>query len=383
MHFAGLKYRATFLTLFSFGILFVGGCNFINNDSAGSRPMSQGGMYQHTSLDVGLNGDLSGYQPIEFESKPFTSLIQHSFSEEGGDYDPVISNDNKLIAFSSLRHAPNPDIYIKQINGMVATRLTSDPASEIQPAFSPNSDKIAYACNRSGSWNIWVIGLDGSNPTRLTSSASNDIHPSWSADGKSIVYCSFGPRSKQWELWVVDVENPSLKKWIGYGLFPEWSPNPKLNKIVFQRARYRGSQWFSIWTVDMIDGEAKYETEIVSNVNYACITPSWAKDASKIAYCTVGKSMYDHENSQTSPVPDAAGEDIWVVDITGRNNHRVTGSDAADFSPTWSPDGRMFFCSDRSYIDNVWSVRPVKVDFGRTEPLEMSTHPLGGGIKAN
>ena len=382
MHFAGLKYKTTFLIIFPLGVLFVGGCN-IFNDVAETRPMSSGGMYEHSSLDVGLNGDLSGYQPIEFESKPFTSLIQHSFSEEGGDYDPVVSNDNKLIAFSSLRNAPNPDIYIKQVNGMVATRLTSDPASEIQPAFSPNNDKIAYACNRSGSWNIWVVGLDGSSPTKLTSSASNDIHPSWSADGKSIVFCSFGPRSKQWELWIVDVDNPSLKRWIGYGLFPEWSPNPKINKIVFQRARYRGSKWFSIWTVDMIDSEAKYETEIVSNVNYACITPSWSKDASKIAYCTVGKSMYDLENKQEAPVPDAAGEDIWVVDITGRNNHRVTGSDAADFSPTWSPDGRMFFCSDRSYIDNVWSVRPVKVDFGRTEPLEMSNHPLGGGIKAN
>ena len=377
MLFAGLNIKNRSLTILLACTLFLGGC-YVDSDSSSTAEMTPASQ----SLRVSLDGDLSGYQPVEFDSKPFTSLIQHSFCEEGGDYDPDVSSDNKLIVFSSLRHSPNPDIFIKQINGFVATRLTSDPASEIQPAFSPKNDKVAYACNRSGSWDIWVVGIDGSNPTRLTSGVSNDIHPSWSSDGKDIVYCSFGPRSKQWELWTVNVENPSVKKWIGYGLFPEWSPNPKVNKIVFQRARYRGSRWFSIWTLDMIDGEAKYETEIISNVNYACITPSWSMDASMLAYCTVGKNMYDTTKTD-SLVPDAAGEDVWVIDVTGRNNHRVTGSDAADFSPVWSPDGRLFYCSDRSYIDNIWSVRPVKVDFNRKEPFEMSNHPLGGGIIAN
>ncbi len=377
MLFAGLNIKIRSLALMTACSLLVGGCGF-NSDlnSTAIEPASQ-------SIRVGLDGDLSGYQPVEFESKPFTSLVQHTFCEEGGDYDPCVSNDNKLITFSSLRHSPNPDIFIKQINGFVATRLTSDPASEIQPAFSPNNDKIAYASNRSGSWDIWVVGLDGSSPTRLTSGVSNDIHPSWSPDGKEIVYCSFGPRSKQWELWTVNLANPSLKKWIGYGLFPNWSPNPKINKIVFQRARYRGSRWFSIWTVDILNGEAKYETEIVSNVNYACITPAWSADASMISYCSVGKNMYDAVTGTNSLVPDAAGEDVWVIDVTGRNNHRVTGSDAADFSPVWSPDGRLFYCSDRNYIDNIWSVRPVRVNLDKAEPFELSNHPLGGGIKAN
>lgn len=377
MHFAGLKIKIMLPVSLVASLLYIGGCGSSGNvSSAVVEPVSP-------SIRVGLDGDLSGYQPVSFDSKPFTSLTQHSFCEEGGDYDPSISSDGKLIAFSSLRHSPNPDVFIKQVNGFVATRLTSDPASEIQPVFSPSNDKIAYASNRSGSWDIWVIGTDGSSPTRLTTGVSNDIHPSWSPDGKEIVYCSFGTRSKQWELWIVNVENPSIKKWIGYGLFPNWSPNPKVNKIVFQRARYRGSRWFSIWTIDIVNGEAKYETEIISNVNYACITPSWSSDASMIAYCTVGKNLYDSETNTNTLVPDAAGEDVWVIDVNGRNNYRVTGGDAADFSPSWSSDGRLYYCSDRSYIDNIWSVRPVKVDLTRVEPFELSNHPLGGGIKAN
>lgn len=332
------------------------------NNSQDSKP----------SIQTNLYGRMDSYKPVAFDYKPFASLTQHSFCQEGGDFDPVISKDNNWMVFSSLRHAPNPDIYIKRITGFTATRLTSDPASEIQPCFSPAGEKVAYATNRSGNFDIWVVGVDGTNPIRLTSGISNDIHPSFSPDGKHIVYCSYGLRSSQWELWMVDTENPSVKKWIGYGLFPEWSPNPKISKIAFQRARYRGSQWFSIWTLDIVEDEAKFETEIVSNINYACITPSWSRDARFLAYCTVGKNVYEDVDPA---IPDGTGEDIWIIGLDGRNAHRITGSDASDFSPTWAPDGRVFFCSDRQFIDNIWSAKPHNVDFTTQQPIQLGRHP--------
>jgi TolB protein len=248
-------------------------------------------------------------------------------------------------------------------------RLTSDPASEIQPSFSPQGDKVAYATNRSGSWDIWVVGVDGSNPTRLTNSASNDMHPSWSPGGKYIVYCSFGPRSQQWELWILDVESPSMKKWVGYGLFPEWCPNGQTPKIAFQLARYRGSQWFSIWTVDFIDGEAKFPTEIISNINHACICPSWSSDGSQLTYSTVNGSSYDNVKPV---VPNVSGEDVWIIDIDGRNNLRLTHGDAVNFSPTWDPEGRVYFCSDRKGVNNIWSIKPHQADFTPATAVEIS-----------
>jgi len=330
-------------------------------------------------LETNLYGNLSGWQPVAFDAKPFASLVQHSFAEEGGDFDASVSPDGKWLAFSSMRHSPNPDLYIKQVSGFTVTRLTSDPASEIQPSFSPLGDKVAYASNREGNWDIWVVGVDGTNPVRLTSGLGNDIHPSWSPDGKQIAYCSQGPGSSQWELWVVSTENPSVKKWIGYGLFPAWSPNPKVSKIAFQQARYRGSQWFSIWTVDMVDGEARYPTEIVGSVDYACICPTWSPEGTKLAYGTVGRSAYE----KTEPTaPGAAGEDIWVVDLDGRNNLRLTQSDAASFSPCWGPDGSVYFVSNRKGVENIWSVRPHQVLFNRDKPLDLSGHPLNS-IQAN
>ncbi|MBN2212541.1 MAG: PD40 domain-containing protein, partial [Sedimentisphaerales bacterium] len=330
---------------------------------------------QSPVVETNLYGNLDAWQPVGFTSTPFSSLVQHSFCEEGGDYDPDISGDGKWIVFSSLRHAPNPDLYVKQVSGSTATRLTSDPASEIQPCFSPLGDKVAYASNRTGNWDIWVISVDGSNPVRLTDGASNDIHPSWSPDGKQIVYCSLGGRSNQWELWIVNVDTPSIKKWIGYGVFPEWCPNASIPKIAYQMARYRGSQWFSIWTVDMIDGEAKFPTEIATSINHACICPTWHPDGKKIAYSTVTRNIYEKDAPEV--MPGMSGEDIWIVDLDGRNSLRLTQGDAANFAPCWAPDGRIYFCSDRKGIDNIWSAKPLQVDFAATSPVDLSKHPQG------
>ena len=302
-------------------------------------------------------------------------MSQHTFSQEGGDADPDISPDSNWIVFSSMRHAPNPDLYIKRVQGVTVTRLTSDPASEMQPQFSPAGDKVVYASNRSGNWDIWVIAVDGSTPTQLTNTTANDIHPSWSPDGRQIVYSSFGSRSKQWELWIVDLDSPSTKQIIGFGLNPIWSPNPNVPKIAFQQARFRGSHWYSIWTLDMIDGEAKFPTEIVSSVDHACICPAWSPDASRLAYSTVSRSIYD--KTAKSPLLHSSGETIYVIDIDGRNKLRLTNEDSSSFAASWSPDDRIFFCSDRKGIYNIWSVKPSKYNFAAdATSTEITKNPL-------
>ena len=262
-----LNSLATRVTHILVVLLWVGGCQtgYRNPNPAPAvvQPESS------PALEI-VHGRFETWQSQQFAFRTSNSLIQHTFAQEGGDSDAVISPDGQWIVFSSMRHAPNTDILIKRVYGQTVTQLTSDPASEIQPVFSPLGDKVAYATNRSGNWDIWISGVDGANPIRMTQSSGHDIHPSWSSDGLRIVYCSLGSRSRQWELWVLHVDNPSIKKMIGYGMNPVWSPNPKIPKIAYQMARSRGSQWFSIWTVDYIDEEAKFPTEII-NFPYAFI----------------------------------------------------------------------------------------------------------------
>ena len=142
------------------------------------------------------------------------------------------------------------------------SQLTSDPGADIQPAYSPDGAWVAFASNRGGDWGIWTVSSSGGQPVQVTSSPGDEVHPSWSPDGQRIVYCVRSVTSGQWELWITDAQVGATSRFIGYGLFPEWSPSG--DTIVFQRARERGSRHFSIWTLTLVDGEPRYPTEVAS-----------------------------------------------------------------------------------------------------------------------
>ena len=62
---------------------------------------------------------------------------------------------NGKIAFVSDRDG-NSEIYVMNPNGGGQTRLTNNPAEDIDPAWSPDGRRIAYVANPSGNADIYV-----------------------------------------------------------------------------------------------------------------------------------------------------------------------------------------------------------------------------------
>lgn len=54
---------------------------------------------------------------------------------------------------------------------------------------SLRNGKIAFASNRDGNYEIYVMDADGTNLIQLTDNQYNDTQPSWSPDGTQIVFC--------------------------------------------------------------------------------------------------------------------------------------------------------------------------------------------------
>src|SRR5262245_45988128 len=69
---------------------------------------------------------------------------------------PDISPDGKLVAFSYLG-----DIYVVEAIGGVARAVTSHPAHDINPVFSPDGQHIAFSSNRHGSYDVFVVPTRG------------------------------------------------------------------------------------------------------------------------------------------------------------------------------------------------------------------------------
>ena len=91
----------------------------------------------------------------------------------------AISPDGTQIAFSF-----KGDIYTVSAQGGRAYQLTTNPAHDTRPVWSPDGQKIAFVSDRRGNPRIFISDTYGRN-TQLIPSIGNDaVTPAWSKDGK-------------------------------------------------------------------------------------------------------------------------------------------------------------------------------------------------------
>lgn len=81
------------------------------------------------------------------------------------------------------------DIWTVPLSGGAATRLTSGPAWDVQPTFSPDGRQLAFVSDRGGNENVWIMGADGADPRAFTDEAvARCTHPVWDPDGEHLLY---------------------------------------------------------------------------------------------------------------------------------------------------------------------------------------------------
>jgi TolB protein len=290
-----------------------------------------------------------------------SNFQQHTFVEQGYDADPAVDATGKWLAFASTRDSQHSNLYMQRVDGTAVMQLTSEAADDAAPSFSPDGKQIVFASTRSGNWQIFTMDVSGKNVTQVTTGAMQAIHPTWSPDGSRLAYCCLGSRSQQWELWTTNLQT-NEKRMIGYGLFPSWSPSREVDRIAFQKPRQRGSRWFSLWTLDVINGEATHPTEVVTSANAAILSPTWSPDGSRLAFATVmqpAQSVAPHSKGRT---------DVWVVNSDGADRQRLTDGTGTNLMPFWSGE-RVYFVSDRGGAECIWSVR---ADSGKAAALPVA-----------
>lgn len=113
----------------------------------------------------------------------------------------TLSPDRMRIAFSS-NSGGNFDIYVMDADGSNVKRLTSDPATDNEPAWTPDGQQIAFTSLRSGVAQVYLVNADGSDVRQLTSSVGGNGAAQVSPDGGTIAFLS--SRTKSVDVYLMD-----------------------------------------------------------------------------------------------------------------------------------------------------------------------------------
>lgn len=101
---------------------------------------------------------------------------------------PVMSPDARRIAWRKIVGDMNSEVFVANADGSDAKNITNHHAWEGWPAWSPAGSTIAFAGNRNGAWQIFLVAPDGSNLRLLAATEGRGTAPKWAPDGKSIYY---------------------------------------------------------------------------------------------------------------------------------------------------------------------------------------------------
>lgn len=70
------------------------------------------------------------------------------------------------------------------------TRLTTSPARDEKPAWSPDGGTIAFFTDRDGSPSLYAVDPATGEERPLTGPATSGLNPSWGPDGRGIAFNS-------------------------------------------------------------------------------------------------------------------------------------------------------------------------------------------------
>lgn len=212
---------------------------------------------------------------------------------------------------------------------------TALPRNGTEPAWSPDSTRLAFGVAESGRRSLWTMTSDGRDARCIVTAAEGQHYPRWSPDGARIVYVRRAADGVSFQSIRADGSDPRP-------FLPESAPRPELAAIAWapdgRRVAYASKSGAGersrVVVVDVENGS------LLGAVARPSHSPCFAPDGARLLYL--------------------AEDQIWLADGNGQNGRAILAATAPMFptDPTWSPDGTgVLFVAMGAEHSELWTAR--------------------------
>lgn len=232
----------------------------------------------------------------------------------------AISPDGKQIAFTY-----KGNIFTVPITGGKATQITSHTSHDTRPIWSPDGSKIAFASDREGGFDVFVVSEKGGVATRLTTHSANE-YPEAFLDNHTVLFSSY--------------------------ILP-----------VAENQQFPSAMFTQLYQVDVKGGRAT----LFSPLHFENISIN----GDQMLY--TDKKGY--EDAWRKHHVSSVARDIWLYDIEAKSHKKLSSFDGENRNAVWSSDGQSYYyLSEKSGSFNVYKANLNNKDDVQITSFE--NHPV-------